>query len=346
MSGHKRLSSSLRGLIRSALCATFAVAVLAPFGASAADRLTMRLEWSPYVMHMPFHLAAEKGWFKAADLDMQIEDGNGSGTVIQLVGSGQFDLGHAALPTLAVGASKGLPIIALSEYLQKSTLGIIYAGDKGIHTLKDLAGKKVIYTPASFESPFLEPFFERNGMKADSLTLIGVDASAKISSYVGGAGDAVVTSVPSDMPYAEKRPSSFLLFADYGMNLPTFGIIANKESLKTKGPAIKRFVSIISAAWAYILDGHEKEAAEAVMKQRPNAATSVDRLVEEFKRQEPYFPHDKTTLPGPESAASWATTIKEMETAKVIKSGTKPEDYFTNDYIDPSYGLKVTTAQK
>lgn len=316
--------------------------------AAAADKLTVRLEWSTYVMHLPLHLAAEKGWFKAADLDVDIEDGNGSVTTVQLVGNGRFELGHASLSAMAVGAARGLPVTSLSEYLKKSPLGVIYAKDLGIKSLQDLVGKKIIYTPGSFESPFLEPFFTQNGIPIGKLNLVGVDASAKISSYATGNADAFVTTVPGDMPHVEdKRPSESMLFADYGMSLPTFGLITNAEALKTKGPAVKRFASVVSAAWAYIFDGHAQEAAEAAMKQRPNAPTSVARLVAEFKRHEPFFvAKGNATYPGLQDRSDWAKAIREMETAKVIPTGTAPEKYFTNDYIDPDFGKKITSAAK
>ena len=313
--------------------------------AQAADKLTMRLEWTAWVMHLPLHLAMEKGWFKAADLDVYLEDGNGTITMINLVGNGKFDLGHGALAAMAVGASKGLPTIAVSEYLKKSPLGIIYSKDSGIKSIKDLAGKKIIYTPASFESPFLEPFLAHNGIDKSKISLVGVEASAKISSYATGTGDAFVTTVPGDLPHVEdKRPSDAFLFADYGMNLPTFGIIANADALKAKGDAIKRFTSVVSAAWAYILAGNVQEAAEATMKQRPNAPTTVARLVGEFKRHESFF--GKPTFPGLQDAGEWTKALKEMEEAKVISTGTKPDKYFTNAYIDADYGKKIVASGK
>ncbi len=42
-----------------------------------------------------------------------------------------------------------------------------------------------------------------------------------------------------------------------------------------------------------------------------------------------------------QSPADWANAIKGMEDAKVIPAGTKPADYFTNDYIDLNYANTV-----
>jgi NitT/TauT family transport system substrate-binding protein len=181
------------------------------------------------------------------------------------------------------------------------------------------------------------------------LNLVGVEASAKISSYATGNADAFVTTVPGDMPHVvDKRPSNSLLFADYGMDLPSYGLLTRTDTLKTKAAAIKRFVSIISASWAYIMAGHVQEAAEATMKQRPAAANSVKNLVGEFERHAAYFVtrDGKSVYPGMQDRTYWAKAIGEMETAKVIPPGSTPEKYFTNDYIDADYGKKTVGLAK
>ncbi|WP_158969452.1 ABC transporter substrate-binding protein [Chachezhania sediminis] len=305
------------------------------------DPLTMRLEWTAFVAHLPLHLAVEKGWFKDAGLDVMIEDGNGSTTTVNLVGTGQFDLGHAALSSAAVGAAAGLDVTALASYMAKSPLGIIYAEDAGIETLEDLKGKTVIYTPGSFETPFIEPFFKMNGIDPSDIELVGVEASAKISSYATGNADAFITTVPGDMPHVEEeRDSDYFLFADHGLNLPAFGIIANTDSLADKGDAIKRFTSVVSAAWEYILDGHEQEAAEAVMAQRPDAPTSVERLVSEFNLNKPYYAGDGA-FPGTMSVEEWATVLEEMKAAGIIDASTDPADYIATTYNDADYGRSI-----
>ena len=58
------------------------------------DKLSVRLDFSPWGVQAAMHLAQNKGWFKAAGLDVDIQDGRGSGSTIQLVNAGQADVGH------------------------------------------------------------------------------------------------------------------------------------------------------------------------------------------------------------------------------------------------------------
>ena len=101
---------------RLALLLTAALSIVcAARGATAADKLAIRLDWITHPPHAAIFLAMERGWFKAADLDVSVEDGNGSSTTVQIVGGGgNFDLGHADLGPVAIARAKGFPIISLA----------------------------------------------------------------------------------------------------------------------------------------------------------------------------------------------------------------------------------------
>jgi NitT/TauT family transport system substrate-binding protein len=335
---------------RATVAALASGAVVAPYlarPAFAAETLSVRLDWSPHNMHAPFHLAVERGWFKKADLDVSIEDGNGSTTTVQILGGGKFDIGHAALAPMAIGRGNGLPVISVAGFLRKGDMGILIDRKLGVKTLQDLVGKKIDYTAGSLEGPFVEPFFKMNGISPDKIGLLNVDASAKLSTYMTGQVDGIITAVPLFyVLLKDKRAVDMILFADHGMNLPSFGLVARPDTLKSKGPAIKRFASIISAAWEYIYDNHEEEGARAILSQRPNAGFTVAQMVECMAVSRPFFFSDNTkdTPVGIQNAADWSATLKIMETAKVIPAGAKPADYFTNDYVDHALGKKLIGA--
>jgi NitT/TauT family transport system substrate-binding protein len=324
-----------------------AVLSLAATGRSvraAPEKLTVRLNWSPEGMHAPFFLALQKGWFKAADLDVTVEDGNGSVTTVQLVGSGQFDIGHAALASMAIGAAKGLPVISVAGFIQKSDVGICVPHDSGWSKPSDLVGKRVCYTAGSLEGPFIKTFFEKNGVPADKINLINVEGSAKLSTYVNKNVEGVATAVPWFLPIlAETRASKGILFADFGLDLPGNGLVVHQDNLKKKGPAIKRFVSVLCGAWVYIHNGREDEGVKAIQALRPNAPLTAKVLRAHIDEYRPYF-HTKATkdLPiGVQSAADWSKTLSDMENVATIPKGTKPEKYFTNEFIDHGFAKTI-----
>jgi NitT/TauT family transport system substrate-binding protein len=312
----------------------------------AVEKLTVRLNWSTEGLHAPFYLAAQKGWFKAADLDVYVEDGNGSVTTVQLVGSGQFDIGHAALASMAIGAAKGLPVTSIAGIIQKSDVGVCVPHDSPWSKPSDLVGKRVCYTAGSLEGPFIRPFFEKNGVPINQVSLINVEASAKTSSYVSKSVDALATTVPWFLPIlADTRLSKGILFADFGLDLPGNGLVVHQANLEKKRDAFKRFASVFAATWTYILSGNEDEAIKAIQVARPQASLSPQKLRGQIEEYRPYFRTAATKdMPfGVQSPTDWAKTIKDMENADVIPTGTKPEKYFTNDFIDPALAKTFTS---
>lgn len=310
----------------------------------AMERLTVRLNWSTEGLHAPFFLATQRGWFKVANLDVAVEDGNGSTTTVQLVGNGQFDIGHAALAPMAIGAAKGLNVISVAGFVPKSDVGVCVPKDSGWSRPSDLIGKRVCYTAGSLEGPFIRPFFEKNGVPLDKVQLLNVEASAKISTYLTNNADAVSTTVPWFLPIlADKRASKGILFADFGLDLPGNGLVVHQDNLKKKGDAIKRFASIICGAWTYILAGHEDEAVKAILASRPQSPLAAPILRAQIEEYRPYFRSEATkTLPiGIQSAQDWRKTLSDLEAAKVIDAGSQPGKYFTNDYIDVDYAKKI-----
>jgi NitT/TauT family transport system substrate-binding protein len=295
-------------------------------------------------VHAPFFLAERKGWFKAADLAVAIEDGNGSATTAQLVGAGQFDVGHAALAPMALGRSKGLSVISVACFCRRGDTGIVVPEGSGWTKPADMIDKTMVYTAGSLEGPFMTAFFEKNKVPLDKLKMLNVDASAKVSLYVSKKADACVTTVPFVVAVtAPSRPSTGILFADFGMNLPGFGLVVNTKTTGAKKEALKRFASIVAGAWTYILAGHEQEGVDAIIAARPESPIPAPILLAEINAYKPYFATEASrSLPiGPQTDVDWMGTIEDMASAGTIPGSSKPADFYTNDFLDPAMIEKV-----
>jgi NitT/TauT family transport system substrate-binding protein len=323
-----------------------AVIILIAGQAQAGDKLSFRFDWSTSATHMPFFLAVQRGWFKAANLDVTLEDGTGSAITVQLVAAGQFDVGHADLSPMAIGRNKGAAVIAVAGLVRGGGGGFIIPNAVKITSLKDFVGKEVLYTAGSLEGPFLAPLFKNAGISLDQVHLLNVSAAAKIPLYVEGHGDVVVSTIPPVLPQAAGHRDSYgIPFSAFGLHLPSFGLIANESSLAAKGLAIRRFVGVICGAWTYILASHEHmvEAADAVYALRPDTPLSKAVMLAQGGAYEGYMFTQATEHEpiGIQSDEDWRLTIADMEAAGVIRPGSKPSDYYTNDYVDRAQIAKI-----
>src|SRR5262249_37403904 len=85
--------------------------------ASAQDKVTFRMNWYWGGMHAPFALAKERGYFEKAGVNVEILEGRGSATTVQLVGNKSDTFGWADGVSLAQNAVKGVPVKAVATIL-------------------------------------------------------------------------------------------------------------------------------------------------------------------------------------------------------------------------------------
>jgi NitT/TauT family transport system substrate-binding protein len=330
MAGRFRSTVSLVGLLVMAVCGD----------ASATEKLSVRDSWSVSGLQAGWYWAMEKGLFAKNGVEISFEDGNGSSTTVQLINAGQFDVGHADLSVMSIGRGKGMKLVSVGGLIQKTSIGVFFPKASGVKTPKDLEGKEVIYTATSFEGPFIDPFLKAAGTSRDQVKLVSVDAASKIPSYAAGRGDAMIISIPFGMAYVQKtRPSDHILFGDYGLDLPSYGLVVNESTLKSRGDAIKGLAKAYFEAWRQIIDGGEAaydEAASILIKRRPDAKLDREQLVTSVREHIKYFKTPNTaSLPlGFQSEEDWKRVVATLEKANLIPAGSKPGDYFTNALLE------------
>src|SRR5215203_7549875 len=82
---------------------------VASFGVQAQTEVNFRLDWSLYGVHAPFFLAQERGYFAKEGLKVDIQEGQGSATVMQLIAQGRDQIGLIDYSTMLYGVEQGLP---------------------------------------------------------------------------------------------------------------------------------------------------------------------------------------------------------------------------------------------
>jgi NitT/TauT family transport system substrate-binding protein len=308
-----------------------AVALSASAWAQNPEPLRVRLDWTPWGVHGAFHLAQQKGWYQQAGLDVSLEDGNGSVTTVQIVGAGDsFDVGHAALASVMIAREKGMPVKAVAVFARQSDIGLLVPAEAGITGPAQLKGKKVAYTAGSLEAPFVDAFLAAGKLKKSDLELINVDAAGKASTYAMGRADAAFSTIPFFLPVvSQNRPSSAVRFADFGLNMPSFGLFANESKLAARGEAIARFASVTARAWEYIYAGHQDEAVSAILQQRPQARLDKTVLRGQIDALQPYFgqPAAGERL-GAIVPQDWTQAVKTLSSVGLIGAGAEASSFY------------------
>ncbi|MSP52573.1 MAG: hypothetical protein EXQ91_09365 [Alphaproteobacteria bacterium] len=261
--------SAMRAGVTLLLAALFLLSA----GRGNAEPFRVKLEWLPLGIHAWYHLPNEKGWYKEAGLDVQIEDGTGSTATTLLVGNGNFAIGgNIGLSAVASGRAKGVPVKAVAAIIQKSDLGFVYPKSSGWKSIKDFvdAGAEILVTPETIHTSLMPALFKIGGADMSKAKLVNVGTPAKVSTYVAKT-NSVMTTTLFGIPAVETTlPSLILLYEDAGLILPGFGLITNESVIKNRPDDLRKFVTITMKAVDYIYNNHEKEGVQAVIKARPD----------------------------------------------------------------------------
>src|SRR5688572_25108024 len=245
---------------------------------------------------------------------------------------------------MIIARYKGLPVKAIANFVRRNDIGLLVPRGT-IKGPKELAGKKLIFTAGSLEAPFLDQFLAAGGLKREQVELINVEASAKLPSYAANRGDGVFSSVPFVQPSVEAtRPSDAVLFSDHGLQFPSFGLVSSEDKIKARGPALRRFASIVAGSWEYILKGGEDEGVQAIIAQRPQARLDAKMLRAQVEALKAFFPTAATQGQpmGMMAEGDWAGGVKTMASVKLIKDA-KASDFYTNELLDRELIKKIGT---
>jgi NitT/TauT family transport system substrate-binding protein len=305
-------------------------------GAHAEEKLTVRLDFSPWGVQAAMHLAQEKGWFTAEGLAVDIQDGRGSGNTLQLVNAGQADVGQIQVGLIAQARANGATVKSIAGFGRRTDLAVLVDRDSPIKTVQDFKGKSIVVFAASPWAPFIDSWLKAGGLNRETVNVMFVDPAALWGTYTAKRADGLMSTVPSAIPVAEApRPSKAVLASDAGVAFPSYGLIATEKTLAERKPALQRMVKIQARAWDYLRSGHIDEGVEAMLKQRPDAKLDAKVTREQIRLTIDFFdtPATEGKPIGWQAEQDWVDALRSLEAAGAIKAGWKPSDYYTNELI-------------
>ena len=106
--------------------------------AAAADKVVLMLNWYVYGEHAPFYYGKEKGFYATEGIDLDIQEGRGSGVTAQAVAANTATFGYVDVPTMMRAAIKGAPVIATGVLLQTSPMSAMGFVEKNIKKPEDI----------------------------------------------------------------------------------------------------------------------------------------------------------------------------------------------------------------
>lgn len=303
--------------------------------AMADEKLTVRTDFSPWGSHAALLLAKHNGWFKEAGLDVDVQDGRGSGNTLQLVNAGQVDVGQIQLGLIPAARQNGAHVKGIADWVRRTDLCVLVDKDAPVEKIADLKGKTLVVFAASPWAPYIDSFLAAGGLDRNNTTVEFVDASALWGTYTSGRADGLMSTVSSALPLAEAtRPSKCLTSDMAELYFPSYGLVASDDTIENHPDALKKLIAVQQRAWE-ALKKNPDLGVEAMQAERPDAMLNADVLRQQIKLTIEYFdtPATEGKPIGWQATEDWDAALKGMERAGVVSAGWQASDYFTNDLI-------------
>src|SRR3954468_18147553 len=149
-----------------------------PGSAQSPVEINFRLDWSLYGTHAPFFLARERGLYEREGLKVNIAEGQGSATVMQLISQGRDQIGFVDYGTQLYGVEQGLNIMAVARVVS-DMLGVISYADAPIREPAELVGKIVAYAPSESSGIALNALLAKAKVDAKQVSVLNPAMGAK-----------------------------------------------------------------------------------------------------------------------------------------------------------------------
>jgi NitT/TauT family transport system substrate-binding protein len=326
-------------VVAAAGLAAAGVAAAAPADAQrhAVTKVSIRLDWFANGSHAGFYVAKALGYYEKAGLDVDIQEGQGSASTVQLVGSGRATFGYVAPVAQIPAVQQGASVVMVANIIQRDPAGILVRADSGITKPSDLNGKTCGISPFGFIHKLVPAFASKAGVNADSIKMVSVSPDALVPGMAQKRFDAMCDMLFEDIYLRGLgvQTKSFR-FADFGVNVLAHGIVVNKSTIQSQPGAVKAFVQASLKGFQYAFDNPNK-AVGLIQQQVANQSATPKANVAILKsvRRDAHTANSKGKPLGWMSRKDWVQTEQLMFQYLDLSRTNAPgvDQLFTNQFI-------------
>lgn len=251
-------------------------------GAATTDKVTLQLKWLPQAQFAGYYVAAAKGFYKDAGLDVTIKPGGPDIAPAQVLAAKGADLAVDWMPSALAAREAGVPMVNVAQVFDRSGMMLTCKKSSGVSTSKDFKGKTLGVWFGGNEYPFLS-WMSTLGLKTG-----GANPDVKVLKQGFNVDPLLQNQAAciSTMIYNE-----YWQLIDAGLKpaeLVTFpyeeeGVATLEDGLYARGPDLKdpayvarlgKFVKASLRGWNYAI-AHEDEAVKIVLAADMSGASTA-----------------------------------------------------------------------
>jgi NitT/TauT family transport system substrate-binding protein len=274
-----RIASSLTGAGRVMLAAVLTAMLMWAQPSCAAEKVTVRLSYTPFAAHIPIYVAKASGYYDAAGLDVDIQPGRGSTFAAMTVGSGKEEFGVSDAASVLAARAKGVPVVAVGNLQQDNGVALVARQQAGVDKVEDLKGRNVGIFPGSTTTIFLQALLKKHGLGMDDVTAVTWRPGTDLPLLLDGKIDAEAEVYNNELvSWHIEHPELKLkvwTMASLGFDTPGYALITYEDLAKNKPEIVKAFVKATFKGTEFALQ-HPDQAVAMLVAGAPELKSETE----------------------------------------------------------------------
>ena len=275
-----------RALLHSAAAASLLGATPFLRAQGSLQRFKFNLGWKVEASGAGFVLAAQRGYYRQAGLDVAVDTGNGSAAAISLVATGAYDAASADLGTMIEfntnNPANKLSAVAIQYDLNPNA--VIVRKDGPIRSAADLAGRTIVGQPFNASRKMFPVLAKAQGFDGSGVKWENVAPDIGYTRFVKGDFDALAIFYFTGLLNLKSRGMGAdqlraFRYSELGVNSYGNGIVAAPKPMAESPEAMRAFVKASTQGWIEAI-ADPRGAASALKARDPllDEAIELERL--------------------------------------------------------------------
>jgi diguanylate cyclase (GGDEF)-like protein/PAS domain S-box-containing protein len=305
----------------------FCISALSSLQSLAAEQeIDLHLKWYHQFQFAGYYAAEAQGYFRDEGLKVNLIEGGADKHPLRsmLQGEGRYAITDAEV---VLDRLQGKPVVAIAAIFQHSPYIILSRSDRGIRTVSDLIGKKVMFEDGQGGVQF-KAVLLREGLSIKDLQVL--PHSWNLQDLIDGKVDAVsayATAEPNQLLAKGIKPA-VLQGKDYGVDFYGDTLVTSETEARRHPLRVEAMVRATRKGWEYALQ-HPDEVIDQILSLPGVKKRGITReiLRKEHEAMRPYILSEVVEI-GHMNPGRWAHIADVF-----VQLGTVPKDYDLEGFL-------------